>query len=717
MATLNRLVLLALAGLALGTSALAQLPPMLPEFHVSQDTVGYQSNYGVAIDNAGRFVVSWMNYNSVDQREHTAARLYDAAGGSVANAFNVAPSTTPQFDGAVAKDAAGRFVVAWFEGAGVMARRFDVDGTPLGNAFTVTGTADNDVFIASDDSGSFVVTWSRFVGVGPEFDVFARVYDSSGVPKGVEFPVNTYTSLQQQARGVARKGFNNQFVITWVGFGAAGQGVYAKIFDANGNSTSGDIHVNQGNVPLLQGSTVAMNGAGEFVVAWDGVTTLPNQGIFARQFDPKGSALDDEFPVAAYTGQDRLDPQIASDGAGNFIVTWRTPDGAADGDGDAVSARVYNRFGEAVSSEFVVNETTAGHQYGGKVAMNDSGTFVVSWGSPDGSDYGVFGRRSGAQAAAQMAADAPAGLRAPATPSSAPGNGVVEPGETADVDPSWVNATTSAFAATGTATDFSGPPGATYTLDDATADYGTIAPGATGSCLDAGDCYQITVSAPATRPVQHWDASLQETLSVGVPKTWAIHIGESFPDVATDNPFYKFIETLFHKGVTGGCAGGGYCPVNPVTRAQMAVFLLKSRFGSAHVPPPCTGTVFTDVPCTGGPFDPWIEELAALQVTGGCGGGNYCPNATVTRKQMAVFLLKTREGASYDPPDCTGIFADVPCTPGTGFSDWIEELYTRQITGGCSTNPLSYCPDNPNNRGQMAVFLSKTFSLQLYGSE
>ena len=74
----------------------------------------------------------------------------------------------------------------------------------------------------------------------------------------------------------------------------------------------------------------------------------------------------------------------------------------------------------------------------------------------------------------------------------------------------------------------------------------------------------------------------------------------------TDTPFYRFIETLFHKGVTGGCAGGGYCPTNPVTRAQMAVFLLKSKFGSAHVPPPCTGAVFADVPCTGGPFDPWI---------------------------------------------------------------------------------------------------------------
>ena len=127
------------------------------------------------------------------------------------------------------------------------------------------------------------------------------------------------------------------------------------------------------------------------------------------------------------------------------------------------------------------------------------------------------------------------------------------------------------------------------------------------------------------------------------------------------------------------------------------------------------GTVFNDVPCTGGGFDPWIEELAGLQITGGCGNGNYCPNNTVTRQQMAVFLLKALEGSAYDPPDCTGVFDDVTCTPGTGFSDWIEELADRGITGGCSVAPPLYCPTNPNNRGQMAVFLVKTFGLVLYG--
>jgi hypothetical protein len=143
----------------------------------------------------------------------------------------------------------------------------------------------------------------------------------------------------------------------------------------------------------------------------------------------------------------------------------------------------------------------------------------------------------------------------------------------------------------------------------------------------------------------------------------------------------------------------------------MAVFLLKAKLGSDHVPPACTGTVFLDVPCTGGQFDPWIEELASLGITGGCGGGNYCPDAAVTRQQMAVFLLKAHDGSSYTPPVCVGIFGDVTCTPGVGFPDWIEEIYNRSITGGCQASPLLYCPTNPNTRGQMAVFLVKTFGL------
>jgi hypothetical protein len=196
-------------------------------------------------------------------------------------------------------------------------------------------------------------------------------------------------------------------------------------------------------------------------------------------------------------------------------------------------------------------------------------------------------------------------------------------------------------------------------------------------------------------------------------KTWKLHIGESFPDVPTSQQFYKFIENLFHNGITGGCGGGDYCPDGSTTRAQMAVFLLKAKLGSSYTPPACTGTVFLDVPCTGGIFDLWIEDLAGRGITGGCGGGNYCPGNPVKRVQMAVFLLKSKLGSTYTPPSAVGIFGDVP--PTDTFAPWIEDLYNRQITGGCQASPLLYCPGNPNTRGQMAVFLVKTFALLLYG--
>jgi len=77
------------------------------------------------------------------------------------------------------------------------------------------------------------------------------------------------------------------------------------------------------------------------------------------------------------------------------------------------------------------------------------------------------------------------------------------------------------------------------------------------------------------------------------------------------------------------------------------VFLLKAEHGSAYTPPGCTG-VFNDVPCPS-QFADWIEQLADEGITGGCGGGNYCPNDPITRGQMAVFLVKTFKLLLYGP--------------------------------------------------------------------
>jgi alpha-tubulin suppressor-like RCC1 family protein len=94
-------------------------------------------------------------------------------------------------------------------------------------------------------------------------------------------------------------------------------------------------------------------------------------------------------------------------------------------------------------------------------------------------------------------------------------------------------------------------------------------------------------------------------------------------------------------GMTAGCATGLFCPENPITRAQMAVFLLKARYGSSYLPPEVgDDTGFDDVSVDYW-ASVWIKQLALEQITVGCGGGKFCPDDPVTRAQMAVFLVKT----------------------------------------------------------------------------
>jgi hypothetical protein len=138
----------------------------------------------------------------------------------------------------------------------------------------------------------------------------------------------------------------------------------------------------------------------------------------------------------------------------------------------------------------------------------------------------------------------------------------------------------------------------------------------------------------------------------------------------------------------------------------MAVFLLKARDTADFTPPPCTVATFADVPCSN-PFAPWIYELVRRGITAGCGAGLYCPAAPVTREQMAVFLLKSRDGATTPPPCTAAPFADVPCS--SLFAPWIQKLVADGITAGCASG--LYCPSSSVTRAQMSIFLVLTFNL------
>jgi len=184
----------------------------------------------------------------------------------------------------------------------------------------------------------------------------------------------------------------------------------------------------------------------------------------------------------------------------------------------------------------------------------------------------------------------------------------------------------------------------------------------------------------------------------------------TFVDVPMNHWAWKNIESLYAFGITGGCSTAPllYCPDSPVNRAQMAIFLLRGIHGSSYTPPEATGTLFLDVPADSFAAA-WIEQLAAEGITGGCGGGNYCPNQAVTRSQMAIFLVRAKHGSTFSPPPATGVFDDVPV--GSFADNFIEQLAADGITTGCGNG--NFCPSSTVTRDQMAVFLQRTFDLPL----
>jgi hypothetical protein len=168
-----------------------------------------------------------------------------------------------------------------------------------------------------------------------------------------------------------------------------------------------------------------------------------------------------------------------------------------------------------------------------------------------------------------------------------------------------------------------------------------------------------------------------------------------FHDIA-DVSLRMSIAWLAEQGITGGCAAHLYCPTANVTRAQMAIFLVR-----AFDLPPATGPDhFSDD--NGKTGESSINALYESGITGGCAPGKFCPTANVTRAQMAIFLVR----ALGLPAPLHDHFSD---DNGLTGESQINSLYEAGITGGCA--PGKFCPKSPVTRAQMAAFLQRALAL------
>ncbi len=180
------------------------------------------------------------------------------------------------------------------------------------------------------------------------------------------------------------------------------------------------------------------------------------------------------------------------------------------------------------------------------------------------------------------------------------------------------------------------------------------------------------------------------------------------PLTISDHWAHNWIKSLSGAGLTPSYQDGTYRPENPVTRAEMSIFLQKGIGGSGFTPPTSDGShPYTDI--ANHWAEAWIEELYDTGMTGGYSDSTYRPENQVTRAEIAVFLLKAKHGNTYTPPAPSGrSFSDVA---GHWAESWIEQLAAEGITSGYLDG--TFKPDRMVTWAEMAVFLVNTFGLPI----
>ena len=510
-----------------------------------------------------------------------------------------------------------------------------------------------------------MVVWQSYVQDGNHRGIFGQRFSAAGAPLGAEFQVNTFT-LFTQVR-----------------------------------------------------PTVASDASGNFVVTWtsqyqDG----PSFGVFGQRFSAAGAPLGAEFRVNTYTTNNQMLSSVASDPSGNFLVVWQSAfqDGGGPGPpgGDfGVFGQNFSAAGAPLGGEFRVNTHTAREQVWPAVAAQGIGKFVVTWDSDmqDGSGWGVFGQRYASVQPTALSVDASAG------PTS-DGNGVFEAGETVDVAPSWLQRNFGDADLHRHGVDLHRPGRAGRSDVHDRRRHGELRGGRQRRRRRAvrrpPTATRSESPCPARgRPSTGTRASARtiSPANLGAAKNWTLHVGDSFADVPRASGFYRFVETLLHHGVTGGCTRDGVLPARRHD-ARADGGLRPGREGGSRLRPAglharrCSTTSRRAAPSAAGsrswPGAAWSAGAAAATTAR--------PTA-VSREQMAVFVLRTMDPASSPPACGTPMFDDVPAS--SPFCRWIEELARRGVVTGCGGG--NYCPTAPVTREQMAVFISATFGLQLYG--
>lgn len=260
--------------------------PIENEFRVSP-TESEQRHPRIAMDGQDNFLIAF----KYGQYGAAYAQWFNNEGIRIGGEFGIG------YDRRIAMDPNGNFVTTGAGGEALYAQRYDRNGKAINDPLLVSlsksGGRDLEIGqsgVALNDS-KFVIVWKDYDD--NSYGVYARRFDKDGSKIGEEFQVNTCTE-EDQILPDAAMDKEGKFVITWTSWNGSAAEVYAQRFDKDRNKIGNEFRVNNYSLeaippPLIEGcpgnSSIVMNYYNsDFVISWEGAGKEDGYGIYAKKF-------------------------------------------------------------------------------------------------------------------------------------------------------------------------------------------------------------------------------------------------------------------------------------------------------------------------------------------------------------------------------------------------------------------------------------------------
>jgi len=383
-----------------------------PEFTVNEQTAASQTDPQVAISRQGSGLYCWDT--AFEGASGLPGRGIDSSGAFTGPEVRFSDDSDPisvDFDCSVGALPDGTFWAAWshdrLQPQPPRYQRLAGDASPFGSPLEVVDDPEAHYpRLAVDREGGFAVAWGQSVfsdepGEPSDVQIWARRFDSGGAPISEPVPIalgETCNLCLVGSLDVA-SAWDGRFVVVWMdtqGADGSGDGVFARRFGADGEPLGDPFVVSETTAGSQVYPAVAADRFGNFVVLWT-ATGVESSDTLGRLFWADGTPRTGEFVVNAFTPFPQLFPDVAMDADGHWVAVWESVEDAG-GRYREIYGRAFRSDLTPYGPDFHVNpapEDDFFDDFGNRVALSDSGLFLVGWSSwtSDGDRHGIRGAR------------------------------------------------------------------------------------------------------------------------------------------------------------------------------------------------------------------------------------------------------------------------------------------------------------------------------------